>query len=187
MDYGETSDIMLLSALKAGDRAAFEEIYHQNWERMYKYAFYILKDQDQCTDIVQEIFVKMWVNRDALVVRSFRAYLISAVKYKIANNIRHEKIRADFFSSAPTNDVSYNLADNELEIRELKNLIESAVGQLPPKCREIFLLSRNEYLSNKEIAVKLKISEKTVEGQMTIALKRLRKALGDLYMLCWLI
>lgn len=147
---------------------------------MYQSAYNILKEEDPCLDIVQEVFVWLWNNREKLNVNSLRSYLISAVKYKVANYLRHGKVRQNFFEEVQRfkQDDAFN--DTSLELKELKELIGRFTEELPARSRQIFHLSRNEHLSNKEIAEEMGISEKTVENQMTIALRKLRVSLGKM-------
>lgn len=128
-------------------------------------------------DIVQDIFVWIWERRETLQIQSLQAYLKAAVKFKVANYIRAGKIRASFFDELKPIEAGAP-GDNAAEVRELKAIIDQSILELPDKCRNIYLLSKQERLSNKEIAERLGISVKTVEAQMTIALKRIRGAVG---------
>ena len=137
-------------------------------------------------DVVQEVFVWFWENREKWTVTNTRSYLRAAVKYKVANVIRKDKLRSAAFEG--WKNYVHGEAEStirELELQELQKVIQDFTGQLPPRCREIFRLSRFEHLTNREIADRLDISEKTVENQITIALRRLRKHLGRLAF--WLI
>lgn len=170
----------LLHLLRRSDAAAFTEIYKRYWEFLYKSCFSILKDCDVSDDIVQDIFVWLWSNREKHITDSFKPYLYSAVKYKVANVIRHGKVKEAFFERAVQNYQEADTANNELEIKELKEIIAQFTSTLPERARMIFDLSRNKLLSNKEIAAQLGISEKTVENQMNINLKKLKNSLGRL-------
>jgi RNA polymerase sigma-19 factor, ECF subfamily len=173
------SDSELVVSLCNGDEPAFNEIYKRHWQGMYHSAYNILQEEDPCLDIVQEVFVWLWNNREKLDVSSLRSYLISAVKYKVANHIRHGKVRRNFFEDV----LRYKqdvFNDESFEVKELKEIITRFTEKLPERSRQIFHLSRNEHLSNREIAEEMGISEKTVENQMTIALRKLRISLGRL-------
>lgn len=133
-------------------------------------------------DIVQDVFAWMWEHRHTLQVVSVKAYLKAAVRFKMANYIRSGRVRDTFFQEL-ANYTPSNLppgAEELAEARELQAIIQRAIGQLPQKCQEIFRLSREERLSNQEIAKRLGVSVKTVENQMTIALKRLRSKVEPL-------
>jgi RNA polymerase sigma-70 factor (family 1) len=170
------TDQELISSIVEGNKDAFNMLYNRHWQGMYKYAFFILRDKDACQDIVQDVFVWLWEHRAGLKMHSPVSYLRAAVKYKIANYIRTGKIRESFFEEAAQFNYSTLTPDivESAELKELNNVIQSTVAQLPVKCQEIFRLSREENISNKEIARQRGISAKTVENQITIALHRIR-------------
>lgn len=145
---------------------------------MYKTAFFILKDTDSCKDIVQVIFIWLWEHRHTLEILNLKSYLRAAVKFKVANYIRSGNIRESFFKELASFKFSeLDTTSMELiEFKQFKAIVMQAISDLPDKCREIFQLSRDEQMSNQEIAEKLQISVKTVENQMTIALRRVRQA-----------
>lgn len=180
--YKGCSDAELVDLLNGGSREAFDEIYRRNWSAMYLAAFNMLQDEDACMDVVQDVFVWIWNKRGSLEILSLKSYLISAVKYKVANVIRKLKLRQSFFDQIETEEPSFNNVSSELELKELREVLLQFTAELPDRCREVFDLSRNEHLSNKEISQKMGISEKAVERQMTIALKRLKVSLMRLFL-----
>ncbi len=175
--YTSYTDNDLLRLLSQNDIEAFDTLYSRHWAGMYKTAFFVLRDPEACKDVVQDIFVWLWEHRQALEIQTLKSYLCAAVKFKVANYIRSSRIRESFFEASARFHPCPLIENMEerTEINELKAIISRAVTGLPDKCREIFRLSREEYLSNREIAEKLGISVKTVENQMTIALDRIRR------------
>jgi RNA polymerase sigma-70 factor (family 1) len=176
----------LWELLRRDDKEAFTVLYRHHWPEMYKSAFNILKDRDQSMDIVQEIFIWLWEHRHQLLIKtSLKGYLLAAVKFKTANAIRNGKVREDFFKQVAAADLlpRENEAGLRVEVKELEEVIRLTIGALPDKCRTIYQLSRHQHLSNKEIANQLGLSVKTVESQMTIALKRLRVAVARIFFL----
>ncbi len=180
-NYTKFEDHELLALIKCNNESAFTEIYNRYWEDLYRSAFHFLKDRDACMDVLQEVFIWIWNHRTQLQVTSLKSYLYGAVKYKIANCIRDGKTRDNLYSLANNIIPEISFVDSSLEVAELKSIIEQFTEGLPDRCKEVFHLSRSQYLNNKEIASKLNISEKTVENQLTIALKRLRLKLGRDY------
>jgi RNA polymerase sigma-70 factor (family 1) len=171
-----TTDQELISLLCQGNEHAFNTLYERHWAGLYKFAFFIVRDKDACKDLIQDVFVWVWEHRQGLVIESPGSYLKAAVKYKIANYIRSGNIRDSFFEEAAKFDFAVSTPGSAefTELKELNNIIQKVVANLPFKCREIFRLSREGNLTNREIAEQLGISIKTVENQITIALHRLR-------------
>ena len=177
--YSLYTDRDLMEKLANGDQKAFSEIYSRNWEYMYKSAYSILKDPNASKDIVQDIFIWLWEHRSSVKIQTLKSYLKTAVKFKVVNYIRSGNIRQSFFEQMVEFSSDFSTPSHEelLELKQLKEIIQQAVGDLPSKCQEIFRLSREGYLSNREIADKLSISIKTVENQMTTAIRRVREAI----------
>jgi RNA polymerase sigma-70 factor (ECF subfamily) len=178
--YSEYSDQVLVQLLVGGDQGAFDQLYERHWFQLYQSAFYLLKDKDASKDIVQDVFLWIWQNRPTLNISNVRAYLKAAVRFKVANFIRSGNIRDSFYDEVARVQPHPASPSGEemIALKELQQVIHEAICQLPDKCREVYRLSREEGLSNREIAERLGISIKTVENQMTIALKRLRSSIG---------
>ena len=170
------TDHDLIHSIAEGNKKAFNTLYQRHWEGLYKFAFFILRDNETCKDIVQDVFIWLWEHKEGLQMQSPQSYLKTAVKYKIANFIRTGKIRETFFEEVAQFKHQCNLPDalEFAEVKELNHIIQLTVATLPPKCKEIFQLSRDENLSNREIAKQRGISVKTVENQITIAIHRIR-------------
>lgn len=171
----------LLYSIRSGDEKAFETLFKDQYPILCGYARKYLNDVDQAEEIVQEMFFSFWQKKEKLEINtSLEAYLFRSVRNACLNYLKHMKIREQ-----------YKLANNQ-EIRqkeqeihdyvvaiELQERIENVIDQLPPKRKKIFKMSRFEELKYKEIAEKLNISVKTVEAQLSKALKFLRLHLSD--------
>lgn len=174
------ADDQLLLMLKGDSRLAFNEIYHRYWKLCYHSAIKISDDRDTCLDIVQDVFVWLWENRGKIAPVCLRSYLCTAVKFKMLNVIRRGKMNAKavaFYKEVYHSDC---VIEDNLEVKELKRLIDDFVDKLPPQAGKIFRLSRNERLSHKEIALQLNLSEKTVRNQINLTLKKLRSTMGHM-------
>lgn len=178
--YPTLSDTELVDFLKSGDNAAFTEIYNRHWQSAYRSAFNVLKDDEACLDVVQDVFVWLWQNREKLTIVSLKPYLNTAVKFKMLNVIRQGKFRAEVVAAIKVHETALAFTDSTFEVKELKAIIDQFVEELPAQAQKIFHLSRNEHLSHKEIAEQMGLSEKTVKNQMNISLKKLRTSLGKL-------
>lgn len=181
------TDEELVELLNKDSREAFDEIYRRNWSAMYLAAYNMLQDEDACMDVIQDIFVWIWNKRGSLEINSPKSYFISAVKYKVTNVIRKSKLQQSYLDQLGFLEPSFDNVSSDLEVKELKELLQQFTAELPDRCREVFELSRNEHLSNKQISQQMGISEKAVERQMTIALKRLRLSLMRLFLFCLLL
>lgn len=174
-------DHELVALLRGGDTAAYTQIYTRHWSELYRSAYNILRDEAATLDVLQEVFAWIWSNREQIRVNALRAYLHAAVRYKVANALRDGRVRSSFFTALEqVNERDLDLSHEALELKELKQVIADFTNSLPEKAREVFRLSRYEQLSNKEIAGRLGISEKTVENQLTVSLRKLRIVLGRL-------
>jgi len=138
-----------------------------------------ISDKTVIEEMALDIFIYVWENRNTLQIQlSFKAYFFQAARNRCLNALRQEK------KTISLDELKTDMIDAEvmsLEYDDLYNLIQEAVLALPEKCKEIFNLSRNENLSNQKIAEKLNISVKTVEGQITKALKKIKDFLGKEY------
>ena len=168
-------------SLKNGDLKAFSELFDRYGKRLYRFSMGYLKSESDAEEIVQEVFVKIWNKREELSLqKSFESYLFTIAKNGILNTIRKTKSEQAYLQYAKLHPEKNVLLDDELNFRELERAYKEAIGKLSPRRKEIFLLSREQSLSNAEIAEKMNISVKTVENQMTSALSEIRKHLCSL-------
>ncbi|MDR6785263.1 RNA polymerase sigma-70 factor (family 1) [Pedobacter africanus] len=187
--YSTYTDQELLALLKQGNDAAFTEIYDRFSGPLYVFAFRKLKNEDEAKDVVQEIFIVLW-NRHAELDfhSSLSAYLFKAVHNRALNLFVHQRYHETYISSFEAYLNTYAKdADELLMEKELAAIIDQEIALLPEKMREIFLLSRKEQLSHKEVAERLGISELTVKTQIKRALKVLRLRLGLMIYLAYLL
>lgn len=182
----------LLSRLTTGDQAAFTEIYNHYWSRLIALAFSHTKDRFLAEELVQEIFLGLWKNREVVSIRSLSSYLATAVKFSIFMNVsrrnRKEKILEGLsrYNSAVLNSDEH-LQDDLLHAKFLEEYVNFIVEELPEKCKFVYLSSRKHHMKTAEIAESMNISTKTVEAHLTKALKLLRLNLKDVLMIVWLV
>lgn len=177
MDYTEFSDQELIMRLKDNDHAAFNEVHRRYYTLLLRYAYSLISDREACVDMLQDILVWFWEHRNQHKIQNVKSYLFTAVKFQAAKFIRKGKVReAHLLSLTYTEQHAFNL--ESLELKEMKAIISSFINQLPEKCGVIFRMSREEHLTNKEIAAKLGISEATVGVQIKRALDKLKTNLG---------
>lgn len=172
--YNNFSDQELTVLLKQGDQRAFTEIYNRYWAEMYFHSFKMLKDEDGAKDVVQDVFSNLWLKSAGLNPETkLSGHLYITVRNKVFNLIAQNKVRNDYLSSVAAF-VTESVSDSLLDDKQLLELVEAEIQNLPPKMKEIFELSRKDNLSHKEIALKLNISDQTVKKQVQNALKILK-------------
>ena len=163
------------------DEAAFEQMFKTYFKRLHAYAFTILRDEIQAEEMVQQVFFKLWERNENLsLTGSISSYLYRAVHNESLNYIKHQKVRSNHqlnVAYSMKNEVEHHA--NKIMAGELEKKIHSALYELPEQCRTIFQMSRFDELKYREIADKLGISVKTVESQMSKALRLLRVKLVD--------
>lgn len=174
------SDIEILSKLANDDVASFDFIYEKYFTKLYATAYKRLQNRELTEEVVQDLFISIWERRKELkITTSINSYLFSSVKYLIIaqykQNILFEKYVSNTINSHSAND---NFTEQNINFNELNEAYKNALKRLPDRCREVFVLKRTG-LSLREISEKLDISEKTVENQMTKALKFLKENLKD--------
>lgn len=177
--YHMASDMRLLVRVRQeNDVVAFRTLYERYWERLYVHAYAKLKSGADASDLVQEIFVKLWEKRGELEVReSLQGYLFVALKHSILNHYKQLLVRRQHLAILAQPTASALRYDQPNAYKELEEQISLEVGQLPDRMREVFLLSRNQHLTAREIAHRLSISEQTVRNQISDALRRIRLSL----------
>ncbi len=173
-------DHILYEEIKGGNEDAFNKVFDIYYSRLCYFADTILHDFDLSRSISQQVFVDLWIKREKLKVISLQSYLYQSVRNSALDVLKHKKVESRYLSSLNKND-SEEMNDL-IEDAELADRINKAIQKLPEKCREIFVMCRFEELKYAEIAAKLNISVKTVEMQISIALKKLRKELSDYQM-----
>lgn len=164
----------LYNKVVAGDENAYYQIFEMHWERLYSISFKIIEEKEAAKDVVQDIFLKLWENRASKSIDNLEHYLARAAKFASLNNLRNNHFK---HATEIDNSIRAVETENNLEYKELEDQVELAISNLPLKCQEVFRLSRQQGLSNDEIAIKLDLSKRTVETHISNALKQLRKTL----------
>lgn len=150
-------------------------LFYRFQPMLVAYANRYLRSEEDAREAVQDVFLGVWNNRGHLQMdESLRSYLFTATRNKALNYLEKRKLEAVPLDAAFQQESHDPGVEEQLQAEETKAIIFDEVNRLPERCREVFLLSRNEGLSYREIAERLALSEKTVENQISIALKRLR-------------
>ena len=164
--------------LKANDVLAYELIYNKYAKLLLRHAFHKTSDKIVAEELVQNIFISVWENRQKLEVVNGQSYLFSALRFSIINHYRSLVVQNKYEDYIKVNaPITEDTASQNFEEKELSQQVELALNQLPEKTQAVFRLSRMQHQSNKEISSKLNISEKAVEYHITQSLKWLRQFL----------
>ena len=181
-------NIEISKRLKDGNEAAFEIVFKSFFEQLASFANEYVFDKEVSKNIVQEIFMKLWEKRANIEIHSnLKSYLYTSTKNSCISYLRHIKTRQQYFEKRKKDfdDLMLNyealsqLNINRIDFNSIETIIKETIDSLPPRCKEVFTLSRYEELSNKEIAEKLEISVKAVEANNTRAIKLLKKNLKN--------
>lgn len=176
------TDQELLDCLKSGDQQAFAEIYNRYWKVMYFHALKMLGDEDDAKDLVQELFAALWTKGANIPFNSnLSGYLYITARNKIINLIQQKKVRRDYLSALTAfAEETGNGTVEQIDEKELLLIVEKEIQNLPVKMRQVFELSRKQFLSHKEIATQLEISDKTVKKQIGYAIRMIKLKLDVL-------
>lgn len=178
-----TDELFIFERMADGDQRALRFFFDKYYESLCNYVNLYIHDQLTSEDIVQEIFIYFWEKRGTITIEtSVKSYFFQASRNKYLNYLRNEKTRSAIRLNVKSGIESFvGPEDEQIDSRRLKGIIDTSIANLPPRCREVYQLHKNDDLSYKEIAGRMNISEKTVENQMTIALKKLKQQLEPYY------
>lgn len=175
---------VLVEKVKNADIASFEIIFRANFDELYRYALAFMGDTQEAEDLVQELFIWLWENKQYIKTdMSLKSYLIKILQNRALNKIKHNKIKQKYHKEKSKlleeeeklqkDYIEYYIENSEVSNLEVR--IKKAIEELPEQCKRIFKLNRFEGLKYREISDKLDISLSTVKNQMSIALKKLKE------------
>jgi RNA polymerase sigma-70 factor (family 1) len=180
MSEQELSDNELVALLRYDNEEAFRTLYERYWYTLFTTAKRKLRDEDVAADIAQELFLRLWQKRRTLLISNPNAYLTTSLKHLIIDHVRTqlqgEQYASHFIHTASPDTLG---TAQTVEFSELTESLNLALQQLPDKTREVFILNRFEQLTIREIAIRLDLSEKTIEYHLSRSLTFLRAHLHD--------
>lgn len=177
---------LLLAHFRNGNQKAFKTLFDQYWEVMLVKANSILTDRDVAQDIVQDIWINLWNQRGKLVISNFEAYIFRAVRYGCYKYLRDNKFTTTQLKTIDSLVIESSNVENQQNLEATQKLIDKSLEELSPRCQQIFTLSRIDDIPNEEIALKLGISKRSVENQVSLALRVIRRHLTSLYFLSFI-
>ena len=174
------SDEKLMQEIKADNMFAFDILYKKYSKRIYKFAYSLLKSQEESENIVQDVFLNLWENRNKVEKDSSVKYYVFTIAYNSAISIIRKKARESQFIEylKSLQDLNQEPVNIELEYHELTHRLEDIVDHLPDRQKSIYVLHNIEGLKYSEISKRLNISTNTIENHMSRALRTIRKKLG---------
>lgn len=174
-------DTDILLRLKQGDEKAFEAVYWKYSSWVYNFIHSLLYDKSLAEDLTQTVFLKIWEKRAIIDPElGFDSYLFAIARNLVYKETEHRLQSEQFHVALNDHSVATDsLTEDNIDAESLREYIDTLIEQLPSARKEIFQLSRRQHLSNKEIATRLSISEKTVETQLYRALRFIKQKLSE--------
>lgn len=163
------------------DVAAFEECYRQYFVRLYRFCFSIVHQKQPAEDIVHDVFMQLWKKREgSSAIRNLEVYLYVSVKNLSLNHLRNNSTRIVDIAERSHEYIQFHADPETLLVHaEAVKKMNAAIRSLPPRCKLIFKLIKEDGLKYKDVATLLDLSIKTVEGQLAIAMRKLIKAMEE--------
>ncbi len=174
----EHSDFELIKSMREkDDNHCFQLLYDKYWHKLYSTAIIKVQDEEAVIDIVQDLFVTIWVKRKELNINNHvDLYLYRALKNRITNYYKKKYLGEKKLIEFSLNSVNQTEPDAEsiCSYKEVEFIINKELEDMPDKMKQVFLLSRNEQLSSKKISEMLSLSDQTVRNQISKAIKRIK-------------
>lgn len=180
-ELGQMNNEKLINRFIDGDKTAINDLYAEYSPRLYRFAMAYLKSESEVLDIVQEVFVNVWVNRKKLKKDSnLDAYLFTVAKNTIVSVFRKKLSEKDYLEHLKNKSITNSIdTESQFNYNQLSDKLNNLVEQLPPQRKKIYQLSKEQGLANKTIAAELGISVKTVEDHLSKASKFIKKNLTE--------
>ncbi|MDH6305352.1 RNA polymerase sigma-70 factor (family 1) [Parabacteroides sp. PF5-5] len=170
----------LLHSVSNDERGSFDVFYHTYYEQIFRFAYYFLKDKESCKEVITDVFYAVWQSRKRLKdIENIETYLYIVVRNEVGryqkryNNPSHTSLDEIPIHLELSTDSS---PEDDIQNKELEQILSKIVSELPEKCRVIFLMTYKEGLKTKQIAEILSIKESTVRVQMKIATDKIVEA-----------
>lgn len=180
-ENNQSNDTLLLQQMEEGCKGAFNVLFEKYWGKAFSDAYKRIKDSDGAKDIVQEIFIHIWVNRETLHIENLPAYLNIAIRNKVIKLVTKQKLTHPFFDILDNIPEKNSQADSQILWKDFFKSYESLLKSLPPKRQMIFRLRYQEDLPTKEISLRMGITRKTVQNQLGRAIESLKSSLLHIF------
>lgn len=169
-----TTDERLIEAIRRNDYVSYNKLFERYYGRLCQYVYSLLMDKSDTEDIVQELFLNIWKNRERIEIKeNVGGYLYKMAKHLALNHLRSKV----YFNNLSETQDQLSYEDDWVESEEFRIALYSCIDHLPGRCKEVLLLHRIKGLKQKEISEKLDVSIKTIKNQIWISLQKLRRCL----------
>lgn len=169
-----TTDERLIEAIRRNDYVSYNKLFERYYGRLCQYVYSLLMDKSDTEDIVQELFLNIWKNRERIEIKeNVGGYLYKMAKHLALNHLRSKV----YFNNLSETQDQLSYEDDRVESEEFRIALYSYIDHLPGRCKEVLLLHRIKGLKQKEISEKLDVSIKTIKNQIWISLQKLRRCL----------
>ena len=169
-----TTDERLIEAIRRNDYVSYNKLFERYYGRLCQYVYSLLMDKSDTEDIVQELFLNIWKNRERIEIKeNVGGYLYKMAKHLALNHLRSKV----YFNNLSETQDQLSYEDDRVESEEFRIALYSCNDHLPGRCKEVLLLHRIKGLKQKEISEKLDVSIKTIKNQIWISLQKLRRCL----------
>lgn len=174
------SDKELLAAISTGDGQAFDTLFDRHWKTLYSFVYSLTRDESHTKDVLQDVFLYVWKNRESLYAeQSFLPYLNAVARNNVLMAFRRDKVRVQGTEVLLGRPARQEEADDRLLLKEVQQSVDQELEKMPANMRACFRLSRFEDKTIREIAAELNLSEQTVRNNISEALQRLRKSVAQ--------
>jgi len=166
----------LLNAVKTGNSAAFNEIYHLYRKKIYGYAYHFTRGKEEAEELTQDVFVRLWENRSKIdPQKNFDAFLYTLIRNNFLATLRKKAREQAYSIENLKHEQSFNAIEDELNAKETKQIAQEAIESLSPQVKKIYLMSRNDHHTHEEISQLMGISKNTVNNHLKKSLGIMRK------------
>lgn len=174
---GNNLDKKTLEALRNGDHASFEVVFVAYFNKIKVFINGYLKSETDAEELAEDLFVNLWINRQSIdTAKSFDSYLHIIARNSAINFLKHKFVHFSYVNNLQKEEYGAS-SEEELIAKELGLLIDDVVDKMPEQRKQIYILSRNKGLTNTEIAAQQQTTKRTVESQLSLALKEIRQAI----------
>ncbi len=167
-----------IEALRQGEHKAFETVFLAYFNKIKFFISGLLKSDADAEELAQDIFVKLWLNHQSIdCEKSFNAYIYTMARNATFNFLKHKGVHDSYVNEVREPEVGVLYSEESVYAKEIALLVELIVDKMPVRRQDIYRMSRIEGLTNEEISERLGISKKTVENQLSLILKELRRVI----------